>query len=291
LPGLLWPQAMAGVAFFQPHALAVAAAFGLLAAAVFASWSLVRVRETGPQSLFRDIEAPVRPAHRSRLLVASAGSATLAALILATTAMPFLALLFALAAALGVALFLLLGRGVAFAAGQVAHGRGPLLRLALGSLSRPGAVTVPVVAALGLGLSLLVVVRTIEATAVHHIDRTVPNEAPDLALVNIAPSQAAALEAVLAALPGVARLERAPFLHARLSHVAGRRLVQGDVPRDVAWAVRGDRGISWSAAPPADSEIVTGSWWPPDHAGPQLASVDAVVARRLGISVGDDLTL
>ncbi len=291
IPGMLWQEAISGFDFVQPRALAIAAAFGLLAAGVFASWSLARLRDAGPQSLFRDIETPLRPATRTRLLVALLGGGALAALILVTTAMPFLALLFAAAAAVAAALFLLLGRGIALAAGRGAHRCGPLLRLALGSLSRPGAATVPVVAALGLGLSLLVVVRTLEATAVHHIEQTVPNEAPDLALVNVAPAEADALDGELAALPGVERLERAPFLHARLSHVARRRLVQGDVPRDVAWAVRGDRGVSWRADPPPGSDIVAGAWWLPDHAGPQLASVDAVVARRLGLAVGDELTL
>jgi putative ABC transport system permease protein len=86
-------------------------------------------------------------------------------------------------------------------------------------------------------------------------------------------------------------MEQRPFLHARLARIGGEPVRRDAVPRDVAWAVRGDRGVSWSAAPPPDSRITAGAWWPADHAGPPLASLDAAVARRLGIAVGDRLTL
>ena len=291
--GRLWPAALpfATGASVQPAALATAAAFGLVTAAAFGLWSLGRIRGIGPQRLFRDLAATVRGGRLHRAGPIAAAALLLVGLLFATTAMPVLASLFAVAAGLAVAAFLLLGRLVAWAAGRCARRGPPLLRLALNGLSRPGAVTVPVVAVLGLCLTLLVAVKTIEDNALHHLDETVPRDAPDLAFLNLSPEEGPAFAALVRRVAPGSRVERRPFLHARLTHVGDRPLLRDAVPRDVAWAVRGDRGVSWAAAPPPDAAIVAGSWWPAEHAGPPLVSVDAAVAQRLGIAVGDTIAL
>ena len=63
------------------------------------------------------------------------------------------------------------------------------------------------------------------------------------------------------------------------------------VDPDSAWALRGDRGLTYSATPPDGSEVVAGEWWAPDYAGPPLISFDARIAGDFGVGIGDTITL
>lgn len=280
----------------RPGALALAAIFGLLCAVLFSLWPLGRTGGLTPRRLFRDTAE--RPAVRARLPLAGAMvliAVLLAAILLAATGIPSVTALFAGAAALAVLLFLSLGKALGWvlgrAAGRLRGVRRPLLRLALGNLSRPGAPTGSVVMALGLSLTLLVAVRTLEGNAARYLADTLPRTAPDIVFINLPPAEANGFAQALAGVPGVERVRHVPFLHARLTHIDGRPMHAGRIPRDVAWVVRGDRGLSWAAEPPPGSRIVAGRWWDADHAGPPLASFDAGAARRLGVAVGDRLTL
>jgi putative ABC transport system permease protein len=51
--------------------------------------------------------------------------------------------------------------------------------------------------------------------------------------------------------------------------------------------LRGDRGITYASEPPANSEIVAGSWWPASGADRNELSFAAELARELGVGVGD----
>jgi putative ABC transport system permease protein len=278
----------------QPGALLLAAGCGLLAAAVFALWPLGRAGRLSPQELFRDdAAAPRRPACPPPRVIAAmlAGIALLAALLLAGTGMPVLTTAFSIAAGTAALVFLALGKAVGLLAGRLRGMGPPLLRLALGNLSRPGSATAPMVMALGLSLTLLVAVKTVEGNARAHLAGTVPVRAPDLVFIGIPPQDGGAVEAAVAGVPGVEGIRRIPFLHARLTHIDGEPVHRLRIPADIGWAVRGDRGLSWAARPPAGTRIVEGEWWPAGHAGPPRASLDAEVARRLGVGIGSRLTL
>jgi putative ABC transport system permease protein len=56
---------------------------------------------------------------------------------------------------------------------------------------------------------------------------------------------------------------------------------------ETAWALRGDRGLTYAATPPDGTRVVEGAWWPPDYAGPPLVSFDAGLAKGWQVSIGD----
>ena len=56
------------------------------------------------------------------------------------------------------------------------------------------------------------------------------------------------------------------------------------------WTLRRDRGLSYAAAPPPRTELVAGSWWPADYAGPPLVSVEDEVAAAYRVGIGDRLS-
>jgi putative ABC transport system permease protein len=78
----------------------------------------------------------------------------------------------------------------------------------------------------------------------------------------------------------------------------GRIVVANGVPADnlkpsadAAWAVRGDRGITYADALPAGSRLVEGKWWQPNYRGPPLVSLENRIADGLGLKVGDKITV
>ena len=276
--------------------LASAAGFGLLASLIFALWPLARAALLSPQELFRDLLAGERQRPGWRTLAGLVLLVVLLLLLMVWSApLPVVAALFAAGAALAVLGFLLLGRAVMWGAGWAVRWVGgrtrrPLLRLALANLHRPGAPTAPLVLALGLCLTLLVAVTSVRDNAAVHLRDNLPATAPDLILLNLPPEEAARFDALMAAQPALARWSRAPFLHGRLDRVGGVPVADLRIPAEIGFVVRGDRGLSWRADPPAGG-LVAGDWWPADYKGPPLLSVDARVADRLGVTVGDLLTL
>ena len=275
--------------------LLTAAGFGFLAALLFSLWPLAQAEVQRPQLLFqhdlRQARARVRP---RRMFVVAALAAALAILLVWSAPLPVVAAVFAAAAGLVVAAFLALGRLVAMAAravGRLSAFRGhPLLRLALANMHRPGAPTAALVMAVGLCFTLVVTVESVRRNAERHLAATLPASAPGLVVLNIVPGQGGKFDAFMAASSQVARWERAPFLHARITGIGDRAIGETRIPADVAFVVRGDRGISWRADPP-EEELVAGEWWPADYAGPPLISLDARAARRIGVGIGDTLTL
>lgn len=276
----------------DPAALLLAGAVGLLAALLCAVPPLARAAGTSPAAIWRGaVDGLSRPlGWRTRGAVALLGLA-LAGLLAAWTGMPLTVAGFLLLAGLVAAGFALLGRGLAGVARRLARGRRPVVRLAVANLGRPGASTVPVAVALGIGLTLLVAVGVVGQSATGHVEATLPTQTPSVVVLNIPPPDGTRLSGLLSALPGVGRVETAPFLHARISRLNGVAVTEADAPRSVGWAVRGDRGLSWRDRPAPTDRIVAGSWWPEGYAGPPLASLDAQVARRLGLAVGDSVTL
>jgi putative ABC transport system permease protein len=157
----------------------------------------------------------------------------------------------------------------------------------LAHLVRPGAPTVSVVTSFGLGLTVLVGIALIEANLARTLNRTLPERAPALYFIDIQPDQVAAFDEIVRATPGVGELRRIPMLRGRIVSVNGVPPERLEIPPEIAWVFRGDRGLTWSREPPPNAEITLGQWWPPDYSGPPLLSLDAQVARALGLGLGD----
>jgi putative ABC transport system permease protein len=58
-----------------------------------------------------------------------------------------------------------------------------------------------------------------------------------------------------------------------------------------AWALRGDRGLTYADSVPQGSELVQGQWWGKDYSGPPLVSFVDEIATGLGIAIGDKVVV
>ncbi len=275
-----------------PAPLLLAAAYGLLTAGCFALWPLARAMRIPGGALFRDAVLPARRWPGRRVLAANA---LLAALLVALTVVSApdrrFALWFCGAAVLTLALFRLGGWALLRVAALVPRGGPVWLRLGLANLHRPGSPAPLLLLSLGIGLSTLAAVALIEGNMRRQILEALPSRAPSFYFVDIQNDQLPRFEAILAAQPGVSDVSQVPSLRARIVSVAGVPAERVRASADSAWALRGDRGLTYAAVPPAGTRLLAGRWWAADYRGPPLLSFDADLARGWGVRLGDIITM
>jgi len=272
----------------DPAPLALAAWFGLLTALVFALGPLGRAARISGAALFRDgVQPDAAGAPRAVQAVVAALGLLLAGSIIGTAEQPGFAAAFCAAAVATLALFRLGGLGLMALARRASGVRAPLLRLGLANLHRPGAPTVLTVIALGVGLTTLTAIATIEGNLRASIAGETATNAPNFFFVDIQPDQVARFDALF----GQGELQRVPSLRARVVAVAGVPVEQARTTPETAWALTGDRGLTYAAALPAGTRLAAGAWWPADYRGVPLLSFDAGLARGWGVGVGDHITV
>jgi len=287
LEGLLPVSVRIGV---YPGALLTAALFGLLTALTFSLWPLGRAREVPAAALFRDVVAPAQGWPKPVYVAATAASAlALAALAILTAENKVFAGWFVGGAIATFAAF----RGAAWlvthAAARAGRPKRPGLRLALANLHRPGNPTGSVVLSLGLGLTVLVTIALIQGNFTRRVTETIPKDAPSFFFVDVQPDQFEPFKQIVQGVPGTRGFDAVPSLRGRLETVNGTEAEKALRDPDKGWILRGDRGITWSATKPANSEIVAGQWWPADYQGPPLISIHKDVAEAFGIGPGAKL--
>ena len=277
---------------FYPAPLALAALYGVLTALAFALWPLGRAARISGAALFRDVVQPASAFPGRVVLAANAlAAAALVALVVATGEERVFALGFCGAVVASLLLFRFGAAGLMALARRLGHLRRPALRLGLANLHRPGTPAPLLVVSLGVGLTTLVAIAQIEGNLKQQLAGELPSRAPNFYFIDIQPDQAARFDQVAGALPGVEEVRRVPSLRARVVAVKGVPAEQVQTTPETAWALRGDRGLTYAARPPAGSRIVAGAWWPEDYRGPPLLSFEAGVAAGWGIGVGDAITV
>lgn len=270
----------------------VAIVFGLLAAFVFALWPLAAAERLPAARLIGGAAlglSGVRPSRR-RILLLVAASLALAALAVLTAADKAVAGGFVLGSAAAAAVFLGAALLLIRLARRAPRFGGPLWRLAVSGLGRPGAPTLAISLSLGLGLAALTATTMTEAAFRQQIDATVAERAPTFFFIDIQPHQLATFREVMASVPGADVEGESPMLRARIVKINGVESASAVIADDVRWAIRNERGLTFAAARPANFDLVAGDWWPADYRGPPKISFDARIAEGFGVGVGDSLT-
>ncbi len=300
--GALLPGAVVGLfgailplpvdASVHPSELAVAAAYGLLVALAFALWPLGRAHDVPVSALFRDtVDGERRLPRRRYLLLAGGALAALVTLSVASSFNPRLAMGFMAGAAAVFVALRLVAWAIMVGTARLPRPRRTGLRLAIANLHRPGALTPAVVLSLGLGLTLLAVIALVDASFRRQIEQALPARAPSFFFVDIANSEARRFDAFIAEQAPDAELNRVPMLRGRFVRLGGRPVEEIRARDDIAWALRGDRGITYAPSVPQGSQIVSGEWWPADYSGPPLVSFDERMGNGFDLKIGDEVTV
>ncbi|MEX6507349.1 ABC transporter permease [Jiella sp. M17.18] len=283
---------VAAHASVYPAALALAAAFGVLTALAFALIPLGRTRDVAATALFRELGT----GRSGRMRLAYLGGAVALALVIAALAYLMagdkkVALTFLAGTAASFVILRLVAVGIAFAARRAPKVRSTPLRLAIGNIHRPGALTPSVVLSLGLGLTLLVTLAIIDFDLRQEIGTGMANRAPDFFFVDIQSGQIDAFRQKIETLAPGSHLNAAPMLRGRIVKLNGVDATKVKVPPEGRWVLKGDRGITYSPTVPEHSTVVEGKWWPKDYHGEPLVSFAADEAHELGLKIGDTLTV
>jgi putative ABC transport system permease protein len=275
-----------------PTELATAFAYGVLTALAFALAPLGRAHDVPVSGLFRDQIEPERrwPRPRYVIAVALAAGALVALSILAAYDRK-VALIYVAAAAGAFVLLRFVATGIMALARRLPRPRRAAPRLALANLYRPGALTPSLVLSLGLGITLLVTLSIIDANFTRQLTRTLPERAPSFFFLDIPNAEAGRFDEFIVRQTPDAKVERVPMMRGRLVALKGVPVGQIKAEEQISWVLDGDRGLTYAATPPGGSEIVAGEWWPANYSGKPLVSFESEIAKGLGLSIGDEITV
>ncbi len=275
-----------------PGALLLATVFGMLVTLAFAILPLGHARKVPATALFREqgFEARGLPAWPYVAATALA-LAALAALAIFTSDDRRIAAIFLVAMAAGFLLLRLVALLIAFLARRSPHMPSPALRLAVGNIHRPGALTPAVTLSLGLGLSLLVALALIDGNLRKELTGNLPERAPNFFFVDIQKADLDGFRSILQQRAPKGNIVEVPMLRGRILAFNGTDVAKMQVPPEGRWVLRGDRGITYSADLPENASVTEGSWWPAGYTGEPLVSFSAEEARELGLKLGDTVTV
>jgi putative ABC transport system permease protein len=277
---------------FYPGALALAALFGLLVTLVFAILPLGRARDVPATALFREMGFESRGLPRFAYVATAFGlAAALAAIAILVSDQRGIAAIFVGATVFSFLVLRLVAEFVQWLARKSPRVSSTALRLAVGNIHRPGALTPSVVLSLGLGLTLLVTLALIDGNLRRQIAGSLPEHAPNFFFVDIQGSEVDAFSALVAREDPAGVLDKVPMLRGRVMALNGTPADKLDVPAEGAWVLKGDRGLTYATDKPANATLTEGKWWPADYSGEPLVSFSAEEGKALGLKLGDSVTV
>ena len=300
--GMLMPWALAtfGSAWlpvpleteFHPALIGLGLAYGLLTVLAFALLPLGRAHDVPVAALFRDGIVSFKKWPRKRYIVMAAAALTVLCASAIVTAYDRKLAFWSI---LVIAVIFLVLRSIGFALMKLAKAcprpRDTMLRLALDNIHRPAALTPLLVLSIGLGITLLVAIASIDASLRQQLRQSLPERAPNFFFLDIPHNDVVPFRSLLQQLTPQAKLTEVPMMRGRVTALNGKPSEQIKARDDLAWVLEGDRGITFSAHPPEGAQIVEGAWWPDTYQGPPLVSFDAEIAKGFQLKIGDTISV
>lgn len=275
-----------------PAPLAMATVFGLMVTLAFALLPLGRARDVPATALFREMGFEGSGMPRRIYIALALGIAALLALSSVWFADDRrIAAIFIGAMVFSFIVLRLVGEAVQWLARRSPRVHSTPLRLAIGNIHRPGALTPSVVLSLGLGLTLLVTLAMIDGNLRKQISGSLPEQAPNFFFVDIQSSDVDGFAQFVQEQSPDGKLIRVPMLRGRVVELNGVDTAKVSVPPEGAWVLRGDRGITYARNIPENATLAEGEWWPEDYSGEPLVSFAAQEAREIGLKIGDTVTV
>ncbi|QRM53492.1 ABC transporter permease [Sinorhizobium sp. BG8] len=275
-----------------PGALGLAAIFGVVTALAFAIMPLGHARAVPATALFREqgFETARLPAW-PYIAGAAFFLTVLGGLAVWTAFDRYIAIVFLGAVVFAFVVLRLVAYGVTVLARRSPRVHSPSLRLAIGNIHRPSALTASVILSLGLGLTLLVTLSLIDGNLRRELTGSLPERAPNFFFVDIQGSEVEGFRRVLSEnMPG-GKIIEVPMLRGRILAFNGEDVSRRNVPQGSRWVLQGDRGITYAKNIPENSTLSEGQWWPQDYSGEPLVSFSSREAGELGLKVGDTVTV
>ena len=274
-------------------------AIGLLTTMLFTLPPLLRIRRVRPSVILRRNMMEGRPSWWKRLRQSAEALAAGFAIVAGIGAIAawlsgsprigayFVGALIAGLLSLSAVAWILLRTLRWFQRAASLHLPGPV-RHGIANLYRPGNQAQSVLVALGVGVMFIASVYLVQHTVVQRIMENVPRGMPNVFLLDIQPSQQAAVADIVRQVPGVAaRLDMIPIVQVRLTAVNGGGLERFNFQGFERRFLR-TRGVTTARALPPGVQVLKGVWWKDDSAEP-LVAVEEQAARTLKVGPGSTL--
>lgn len=163
-------------------------------------------------------------------------------------------------------------------------------RFGLVNLTRRTNASVIQVMAFGVGLMVLLLLTVVRGDLLRGWAQSIPPDAPNRFVINIQPDQLKAVKAFLKQ-KGLEAATLHPMVRGRLIEINGKPVSARDYQEQrTKNLVDREFNLSWAEKLQKDNKIVDGRWWDKKDKGKHFFSVEAEIARAIGIKVGDSLT-
>ena len=174
--------------------------------------------------------------------------------------------------------------------GRFRGAAGVAWRYGLANISRRGTESVVQIVAFALSLMVLLLLTVVRNDILGEWRRSLPVDAPNYFLINIEPESWPAIREFF--LEEVGNIpDFLPFLRGKVVRINGSPI--GDFktanPRGDNF-LRQETNLTWASELPESNRVTSGSWWGDTYDGEILVSLDAGLAKSLGVGVGDTIS-
>ena len=269
----------------QPFVLGV-----LTAATVVVGFALPHLLSIGTTPPLRVLRKDLPPPKLSGAVTYGIALAAIGALVLVIVRDPLLLGLIA-GGLVGTALVCLaLGWLLVRSLSRFRGAAGVAWRYGLANIARRGGESVVQIIAFGLSLMVLLLLGVVRNDILATWQQTLPANAPNQFMINIEPDQLPGLKAFFQAEVGQEPVSL-PLIRGRLTAVNGTPMAQFKVTNTQGAAfLQREANLTWTDTLPASNVVTAGKWWGAGYDGPLQLSLDADLAKNLGLKVGDTLT-
>jgi putative ABC transport system permease protein len=276
----------------EPRPLIVAGLFGLLVTVAFAIWPMAQTRHIPASALFRHriVDRTSWP-NWIELLAIACALAAIAGLAYLSFEDRRITTYYLVGLVGSFVVLLALAWGIVRLAARAPKATSAIWRYAIGNLYRPGSSAVSVILALGLGLTLFVALALTDRTISTELRSGLADKAPAFFFLDVPNAEREQFLTALKEQQGVTHVEFAPMLRGRVVKIGDTPADKVQAAPDAAWALRGDRGLTYADTLPEGSTLVEGEWWPKDYSGPPLVSFVDEIAKGIGLKIGDQVTV
>lgn len=280
-----------------PGPLAVAAAVGLVTAFAFSYLPLQQALNIEPVILFRSRGLASPHFAWSRLV----GSVQVVPVIIAAVLFVALAVVmtedvtlvaaFTVMSVVAVAIFRVAAGWLIMGLRKLPESSNPIVRRALRGISGPASNAPAVVVAIGMALSMLIVVLALQTNLSNEYLGASAFDVPTFVASDLFDDEAEKLNALKGSDSDIVDLTATPMLRGAVTAVngtaAGTLKPHGS---ESLFLLSGDVPLTYRTVLPKASRLVAGTWWPADYSGAPLVSLHQSLRSGLGVKIGDQIT-
>lgn len=166
---------------------------------------------------------------------------------------------------------------------------GPRFRLSTAGLQRRASSSIVQLAAFAMGIMALLLISIVRVDLLAAWEQDLPEDAPNVFIVNIQPDQVEGLAAQLAS-QGIEHTGIHPMVRARLVAHNGQPVLSDESSERDERRARREYNLSFSNTVPTGNKVIAGDWWATDGSAPPLLSIEQEWAEERGYAIGDTLT-